>query len=187
VRLFGTCWRWSTRALPNEKVDVNEVLKETLQNLAVTISDGNAKITNENMPIIYTNRLMLGQIFQNLIGNAIKYAHPNRAPIINISLDIRTKDYLFTVEDNGIGFEPQYNSRIFGIFQRLNSNKDEGNGMGLAICKRIIEKQGGMIWAESVLNEGSRFYFTLPHCEINIQNEDLQDTIQKLLPEPEFV
>ena len=179
--------RWSTRALPNEKVDVNEVLKETLQNLAVTISDGNAEVIRTYMPTIHTNRLMLGQIFQNLIGNAIKYAHPNRAPIINISLDIRAKDYLFTIKDNGIGFEPQYNSRIFGIFQRLNSKKDEGNGMGLAICKRVIEKQGGTIWAESDLNVGSRFYFTLPHCEISIQNEDLQDTVQKLLPEPELV
>jgi PAS domain S-box-containing protein len=179
--------RWSTRALPNEKVDVNEVLKETLQNLAVTISEKNAEILSTHMPNIHTNRLMLGQIFQNLIANAIKYGHPNRVPIINISLKIRAKDYIFIIKDNGIGFESQYNSRIFGIFQRLNSSRDEGNGMGLAICKRVIEKQGGTIWAESVLDEGSKFYFTLPHCDLNIQNEDLQNTIQKSLTEHAFV
>lgn len=177
--------RWSTKTLPAETVNIKTVLDEVLQNLAITIADNEAEITTSPFPIIITNRLMLGQVFQNLIGNAIKYRHPCRVPQIDINVLKREKDYLFTIKDNGIGFEPQFSHRIFGIFQRLNPSQYEGNGMGLAICKRIIEKQGGNIWAESQLNEGATFYFTLPFCEIDLQSEDLQykPTAQKSTPQ----
>ena len=160
--------RWSAKSLPIEQVDTDAVLDEVLQNLAVVINDNDAKIEILDIKNVNTNRLMLGQVFQNLIGNALKYKHPERAPHIIIGMKNREKDILFTVQDNGLGFDNKYSNRIFGIFQRLNSVKDGGNGMGLAICKRIIEKQGGTIWAESAENIGSLFSFTLPKVDINI-------------------
>jgi PAS domain S-box-containing protein len=157
--------RWSAKTLPVEKVDTRAVLAETLQNLAVTLSNGHAEVVSDDMPTINTNRLMVSQVFQNLIGNAVRYAHPDRNPVVEIKVEKRQFDVLFSVKDNGVGFEEQYADRIFGIFQRLHPEKSSGTGMGLAICKRIIEKQGGRIWAESVLNEGSTFYFSLPLLE----------------------
>jgi PAS domain S-box-containing protein len=157
--------RWSAKALPVEKVDTRAVLAETLQNLTVSLTNSNAEVISEDMPIIHANRLMISQVFQNLIGNAIRYAQPECNPVIEIKVVKRPFDTLFSVKDNGIGFEPQYAERIFGIFQRLHPEKSSGNGMGLAICKRIIEKQGGRIWAESELNVGSTFYFSLPSIE----------------------
>lgn len=177
--------RWSTKSLPAEIVNIKEVLDDVLQNLAIIIEDSHAQIETSPFPIIITNRLMLGQVFQNLIGNAIKYSHPMRSPYLEIKVIRRERDYLFSIKDNGIGFEPQYSNRIFGIFQRLNASQYEGNGMGLAICKRIVEKQGGIIWAESESNEGACFYFTLPYHEINLQNEDLhyEHSLQKYFAE----
>jgi PAS domain S-box-containing protein len=157
--------RWSAKALPVEKVDTRAVLAETLQNLAVTLSNGHAEVISDDMPIINANRLMITQVFQNLIGNAVRYAHPDRNPVVEIKVEKRQFDVLFTVKDNGVGFEEQYAERIFGIFQRLHPEKSSGTGMGLAICKRIIEKQGGRIWADSVLNEGTIFFFSLPNFE----------------------
>jgi PAS domain S-box-containing protein len=154
--------RWSAKALPVEEVDTRAILAETLQNLAITLSNGHAEVVSEDMPTIHANRLMVTQVFQNLIGNAVRYAHPDRDPIIEIKVEKRKFDVLFSVKDNGLGFEEQYADRIFGIFQRLHPEKSSGTGMGLAICKRIIEKQGGRIWAESILHEGSIFYFSLP-------------------------
>jgi PAS domain S-box-containing protein len=157
--------RWSAKALPVEKVDTRAILAETLQNLAVTLSNGHAEVISDDMPTIYANRVMITQVFQNLIGNAVRYAHPDRNPVVEIKVVKQEFDVLFTIKDNGIGFEKQYAERIFGIFQRLHPEKSSGTGMGLAICKRIIEKQGGRIWAESVLNEGTTFFFSLPHLE----------------------
>jgi PAS domain S-box-containing protein len=157
--------RWSAKTLPVEKVDTRAVLAETLQNLAVTLSNGHAEVVSDDMPTINTNRLMVTQVFQNLIGNAVRYAHHDRNPVVEIKVEKRQYDVLFSVKDNGLGFEEQYADRIFGIFQRLHPEKSSGTGMGLAICKRIIEKQGGRIWAESVLHEGSTFYFSLPLLE----------------------
>jgi PAS domain S-box-containing protein len=157
--------RWSAKSLPVEKVDTRAVLAETLQNLAITLSNGHAEVVSDDMPTINTNRLMVSQVFQNLIGNAVRYAHPDRNPVVEIKVEKRQYDVLFSVKDNGLGFEEQYADRIFGIFQRLHPEKSSGTGMGLAICKRIIEKQGGRIWAESVLHEGSTFYFSLPLLE----------------------
>jgi PAS domain S-box-containing protein len=154
--------RWSAKALPVEQVDTRAVLAETLQNLTITLSNGHAEVVSEDMPTIHANRLMVTQVFQNLIGNAVRYAHPDRDPVIEIKVEVRPYDVLFSVKDNGLGFEEQYADRIFGIFQRLHPEKSSGTGMGLAICKRIIEKQGGRIWAESVLHEGSTFHFSLP-------------------------
>ena len=164
--------RWSAKALPVERVDTRAILAETLQNLTVLLVNSHAEIVSDDMPTINANRLMISQVFQNLVGNAIRYAHPERSPIVEISVEKRDFDILFSVKDNGAGFEMQYTERIFGIFQRLHPEKSVGTGMGLAICKRIIEKQGGRIWAESVLNVGSTFYFSLPNFEIINSNNN---------------
>ena len=164
--------RWTAKSFPVERVDTREVLAETLQNLTYRLSSSQAEILTEDLPIIFTNKLMLGQVFQNLIGNAVRYRHPDRLPLISIKVEKRLFDIQFSIKDNGLGFEEKYKERIFGIFQRLYPDKGSGTGMGLAICKRIIEKQGGTIWAESVLDEGSTFFFTLPYREINnLENE----------------
>jgi PAS domain S-box-containing protein len=157
--------RWSAKELPVEKVDTRKVLAVTLQNLTISLSNSNAEVVTDNLPIINANGLMLGQIFQNLISNAIRYAHPSRNPLIEIKIEKKSDYVLFAFKDNGIGFEDRYKERIFGIFQRLDPDKSGGTGMGLAICKRTIERQGGSIWAESELNVGSTFYFTLPYIE----------------------
>jgi PAS domain S-box-containing protein len=173
--------RWSAQSLPVGTVNVREVLLETSQNLTVAISRSNAIIKAANLPTIQANRLMLVQVFQNLIGNAIKYRHPMRQPEIEISVIQSEKAWLFKFKDNGIGFEDQHKERIFGIFQRLNNDRITGNGIGLAICKRIIVKQGGSIWAESVPNEGSVFSFSIPIRDKNnpytegIAQEDIME------------
>jgi PAS domain S-box-containing protein len=164
--------RWSAKALPVELVDTRAILAETLQNLTITLSNGHAEVISDDMPTIHANRLMVTQVFQNLISNAVRYAHPDRNPIVEIVVKTQKYDVLFSVKDNGLGFEEQYADRIFGIFQRLHPDKSIGTGMGLAICKRIIEKQGGRIWAESVLHVGTTFYFSLPLFE-NTVNQSL--------------
>ncbi len=175
--------QWSAQSLPFELVNVQEVLSETKKNLTVAINLSNVTIKASNLPIIQANRLMLVQVFQNLIGNAIKYRHPLRQPEIEISVIQLKNQWLFQFKDNGIGFEEQYKERIFGIFQRLNNDRVKGNGIGLAICKRIIEKKGGRIWAESVINEGSIFSFLIPVRDKNnlftegVLQEDLVDIV----------
>ena len=159
--------RWSAQSLPVETVNIREVLLEAMQNLTVAIKRNEAEIAAKNLPVVQANRLMLIQVFQNLIGNAIKYRHPLRKPVITISVLESNREWLFEFKDNGIGFSNQYNERIFGIFQRLNNDRVTGNGIGLAICKRIIEKQGGRIWAESIENEGSIFSFSIPNKDRN--------------------
>ncbi len=154
--------RWSAKSLPFEFVNMKEVMDEVLQNLMVSINQANAKVVVEEMPNIYANKLLLRQVFQNLISNSIKYCHPDRPPHVEIRVVKRQIDTLFVVKDNGLGFSDTDKERIFGIFQRLQTDRTGGNGMGLAICKRIIEKQGGKIWAESEPNVGSMFFFTLP-------------------------
>ena len=168
--------RWTAKSLPVERVDTREVLAETLQNLTFSLSKSQAEILTDDLPIIYTNKLMLGQVFQNLIGNAVRYRHPDRLPLISIKVEKRLQDIKFAIKDNGLGFDEKYKERIFGIFQRLYPDKGSGTGMGLAICKRIIEKQGGIIWAESTLGEGSTFYFTLPLRELDSLDIDLKQT-----------
>jgi PAS domain S-box-containing protein len=158
--------RWSARALPLAQVNLNDALREAKLNLKVAI-DTNAPILEVGeLPTIAANRHMVVQVFQNLISNAIKYRHPERTPHIVINFEVTATDYLFSFKDNGIGFEQQYAERIFGIFQRLQTDRSTGNGIGLAICKRTIERQGGRIWTDSELGKGTVFYFTLPITEL---------------------
>lgn len=143
--------------------DVEKALSQALSNVRGRISETNAEITYDPLPTIVADGTQLMQLFQNLIGNAIKFCQPNQAPRIHIGVQRQEESWLFSVQDNGIGFDSQFADRIFVIFQRLHT-RDEypGTGMGLAICKKIVECHRGRIWVESQLGEGATFYFTIP-------------------------
>ena len=149
--------------LENERVDITEVLNEVLASFDREIRQGGATVTFSNMPLIQANRARMWQIFQNLVGNALKYTNGITPPVIDISCREETDCWQFSVRDNGIGIDEAYFDKVFIIFQRLHT-KDQysGTGMGLAITKKIIEHTGGNIWLTSQLNKGSIFSFTIP-------------------------
>jgi light-regulated signal transduction histidine kinase (bacteriophytochrome) len=139
----------------------DDALKAALANLRVMIQQSNAVVTSDPLPTVNADAAHLTHVFQNLIENAIKF-RSDRRPEIQIGSRHRDGSWLFWVRDNGIGIEPEYAERIFVIFQRLHTRtKYPGTGIGLAICKRIIERHGGQIWVESQPGQGSTFYFTL--------------------------
>jgi PAS domain S-box-containing protein len=173
--------RWSAKALPLSEVNLNDRLREAQLNLKVSIDKFQPIIEVENLPTIAANRHMIVQVFQNLIGNAIKYRHPERIPHIKIAVEATDDEWLFSFKDNGIGFESQYKERIFGIFQRLQTDRTTGNGIGLAICKRTVERQGGRIWTESTIGKGSIFYFTLPIKDLkNLDTEGADNAFEQI-------
>jgi hypothetical protein len=135
-----------------------------LTNLEAGIAESGAMIERRPLPAIAGDMTQLTRLFQNLVSNSIKYRHPDRAPRVLISASRKGGDWLFAVEDNGIGIEPQYGERVFGIFKRLHGRENPGTGMGLAICRKVVSYHGGRIWVESAPNEGATFLFTLP-CE----------------------
>jgi signal transduction histidine kinase len=154
--------RLTTREAVVEPTDLKETVAEVLTNLEHSIKESRAVITHDPLPTVEADRTQLLQVFQNLISNAIKY-RSQRTPKIHIGFEDKGAEYLFYVRDNGIGIAPQYADRIFRIFQRLHTRKEySGTGIGLAVCKKIIERHGGRIWVESEPEEGSRFNFTLP-------------------------
>lgn len=154
--------RLTTREAPLAPTDCAEVLEEALANLELSVKESRAAVTRDSLPIVHADRTQLLQVFQNLVSNAIKY-RSQRTPKIHVSAQDRDSDWLFSVRDNGIGIAPQYTDRIFRIFQRLHTRKEySGTGIGLAVCKKIIERHGGRIWVESELDEGSTFLFSLP-------------------------
>ncbi len=152
--------RIGTRGKDLSVTDMHSILGQTLNNLSIKIKEKNALITNDELPAVYADGGQMVQLMQNLIGNAIKFC--DTSPIIHISANVERDHFLFTVKDNGIGIESQYFDRIFQIFQRLHA-KDEygGTGIGLAICRRIVERHGGKIWVESKPGEGTMFKFTI--------------------------
>ena len=126
------------------------------------IKEKKATISHDTLPEVMVDSTQLIQVFQNLILNGIKF-HSEEAPKIHIAAEKKANEWVFSVQDNGIGIDPQYSKRIFEIFKRLHTReKYSGTGIGLAICKRIVEGHGGRIWVESELGKGSTFYFTLP-------------------------
>jgi chemotaxis family two-component system sensor kinase Cph1 len=150
------------QAIEFQLTEVETALERALTNLRKRISETGAVITYDELPTVMADSTQLMQLFQNLIGNAIKF-RSDKPPEIHVGA-IRTEDeWLFSVKDNGIGFDPQFSDRIFVIFQRLHT-RDEypGTGMGLAICKKIVECHRGRIWVESQVGEGATFYFTFP-------------------------
>lgn len=155
--------RVGTRGKDFVQTDCNLVVQEALRNLQVAILESQATITVDPLPTLNADPNQLVQLFQNLIGNAIKFCK-DRIPHIHIRATQQETDILFQVEDNGIGMKPQYLTRIFEVFKRLHTHREyPGTGIGLAICKKIVTRHGGQIWAESTLGVGSTFYFTIPH------------------------
>ena len=147
---------------PAGPVACAEVLRKVMLNLQAGIEQSGALVTWNGLPTIQAHEIRLVQLFQNLVGNAIKYRR-SEAPKIVVGARRRSLDWLFSVQDNGIGIKPEYAQQVFGIFKRLHGNKYPGTGIGLAICQRIVEGYGGRIWVESTVDEGSVFYFTLPN------------------------
>ncbi len=163
-----------------KKTDLGAVLKNTLMNLQKAVEDSRAEITNDPLPEVMADEGQLTQLFQNLIANAIKF-HGEKAPKVHVSARQEQDNWVFSVKDNGIGIEEKHKERIFQIFQRLHSRSEyEGTGIGLAVCRRIVERHGGRIWVESEPGEGpvpsdagqspepsgtghgTTFYFTMP-------------------------
>ena len=148
---------------PAEPVDANEALRGALANLEGAIGESGAQVTSEELPFLPVHTTQLHQLFQNLIGNAVKYRRVEVAPVVHVGVRGDGEDWLFSVSDNGLGIEPEYQQRIFGLFKRLHtSDKYSGTGIGLAICQRIVERYHGRVWVESELGKGSIFFFTLP-------------------------
>jgi PAS domain S-box-containing protein len=157
--------RLDTRAKPAENTDSGESLNEALLDLQSSIKESGAKITGDKLPRVNIDPVQLKQLFQNLISNAIKFRSHN-PPKIHISADRENNAWRFAVKDNSIGIERQYYERIFMIFQRLHTRKKyPGTGIGLPLCKKIVERHGGNIWVESAPGHGSTFYFTIPDKE----------------------
>lgn len=155
--------RVGTKRHPFEMTDCNVLLSETLTNLHLAIAESNAIINHDDLPTVFGDRVQLGQLFQNLIGNALKYHRPGVSPKITISALEKEKMWQFGIHDNGIGIPAEQGDRIFQIFQRLHTSREyPGNGIGLAICRKIIDRHGGRIWVESEVGVGTSFYFTLP-------------------------
>jgi len=154
-----------TRGKLPEPTDAKAALDNALLHLRAAIEESGANITAENLPTVKIDPVQLVQLFQNLIGNAIKF-RSDTAPLIHVSASRQGDAWQFAVRDNGIGIEPQYAHKIFLIFQRLHTRKQyPGTGIGLSICKKIVERHGGRIWMESKPGQGSTFYFTIPDTE----------------------
>jgi light-regulated signal transduction histidine kinase (bacteriophytochrome) len=153
--------RVGTKGKSFELVDSGYILEQTLINLKVAIGESGALITNDPLPTVMADSTQIVQLFQNLIGNAIKFRSKETLRV-HISAEIKENEWVFSLKDNGVGIESQYKERIFNIFQRLHGREYSGTGIGLAICKRIAERHGGRIWVESEPGRGSTFYFTIP-------------------------
>ena len=154
--------RVGTRGGELTPTDTASVLGETLSNLEVAIDESEAEVVYSDLPSVMGDPSQLRQLFQNIIGNALKFRSENR-PRVQLDAKRDGDQWTFSIRDNGVGFDQRYAERVFGVFKRLHRNADiPGTGIGLAICQRIIDRHGGRIWAESKLGEGSCFYFTLP-------------------------
>jgi len=150
-----------------EEVDLNELLSEFKQLRRKVISETNASIKSKDLPVLYTYKVAVIQIFHCLLDNALKYIEAGTQPIVKIMAVENEKEWEFSIKDNGIGIEPQFYDKIFVLFQRLH-NKDEynGTGIGLSIAKKHVEFLGGRIWLESAVGEGTTFYFTIPKINL---------------------
>jgi len=147
---------------PFDLIDCNLVFEDACANLQLAIRQDQASVTRGDLPRVRGDSFQLLQLFQNLIGNAIKY-RSSEAPMVCVSASRQGDSWVFSVQDNGIGIAEQYHPRIFQLFQRLHSQKQySGTGIGLAICQRIVDRHGGRLWVESEPNRGSTFYFSIP-------------------------
>ena len=154
--------RVGTKGMDLLETSSEDALHQALINLRGAIEESGALVTHDPLPAVLADEMQLIQLFQNLVGNAIKYQRPG-VPMVHVSAARNGgKQWLFSVRDNGLGIDPQYFERIFGMFQRLHKREEfAGTGIGLAICKKIVERHGGSISVESQPGQGSTFRFTL--------------------------
>ncbi|MDM8535380.1 ATP-binding protein [Desulfobacterales bacterium HSG17] len=154
--------RVGTRGKEFKPADCNEILGHALINLKMAIEESGAAVNHTSLPVVMGDESQLIRLFQNLIGNAIKF-HSNELPKVNIKAELKGSEWLFFVSDNGIGIDPEYAEHIFAMFRRLHNKGDyPGSGIGLAVCKKIVERHGGSIRVESRQGKGAMFYFTIP-------------------------
>jgi PAS domain S-box-containing protein len=154
--------RVGTRGKPSEPTDCGEILNKALINLRVAIEENNAVVTHDQLPTVAADATQMIQLFQNLIGNAIKF-HGDKRPEVHVGAKHNGNEWLFSVSDNGIGIDPKYHERIFVLFQRLHGRKEyPGTGIGLTVSKKIVERHKGRIWVESQSGQGATFHFTIP-------------------------
>jgi PAS domain S-box-containing protein len=143
--------------------DAEAAFEEAVQNIAALVQESGAKVTHDRLPVVQADRKLLGQVFQNLVENAIKYRGPD-APEVHVSVQQMPEEWLFSIRDNGIGIDSKHFEKIFRIFQRLHRDESatDSNGVGLSVAKKVVERHGGRIWLESEPGKGSTFYFSLP-------------------------
>ena len=163
IRDLLTYSRAGTNGKDLQQISSSSALEEALTNLRATIEESGAVVTQDSLPAVTVDETQLTQVFQNLVGNAVKY-RTAETPRVHVSAASNSShEWIFSVKDNGLGIDPQHFQRIFVIFQRLHGREEfKGTGIGLSICKKIVERLGGKIWVESQPEKGSTFYFTLP-------------------------
>jgi light-regulated signal transduction histidine kinase (bacteriophytochrome) len=158
--------RVGRRNNPDNILNLEEVIEAVLHNLSTKIEETHALVTYDDMPMAKGDRTQTIQLFQNLVANALKFRKEHERPIIHIGIQEKDGLWQICIQDNGIGFEMEHYERIFNIFQRLHTREEfPGTGIGLALCKKIVESHGGSIWATSVPGKGSTFYFTMKMVE----------------------
>jgi hypothetical protein len=155
--------RVGTRGEAPEPTDTNAVVDRVLISVGPAIEEAGAMVTRDDLPTIFADAGQINQLFQNLIANALKFRRTNETPRVHISARRGSEEWIFSVADNGIGIAPEYAERIFVLFQRLHSRAEyPGTGIGLSICKKIVERHGGRIWLESEPGNGTTFHFSIP-------------------------
>jgi len=155
--------RVGSRGRRPDAIDAGQAIAVALENLRTAIQETGAVVDCEPLPRVVADREQLIRLFQNLIGNALKYRGES-VPKIHVSAEDNGREWVFSIRDNGIGFDPKHAKRIFMIFQRLHTRREyPGTGIGLALCERIVQRHGGRIWADSTPGRGSTFCFALPH------------------------
>jgi light-regulated signal transduction histidine kinase (bacteriophytochrome) len=165
-RLIADLLAYSHATAENERasqaVNLDEVLASVLQTLRSRIQETGAEVRHDALPVVEGDAARLEQVFLNLLGNALKYGKNGVSPVVEVKAQQLNGDWVFSVRDNGQGFKQEYAERVFGIFKRLHGPDVPGSGIGLAICKTIIERHGGKVWAESEEGRGATFSFSLP-------------------------
>ncbi|WP_097279865.1 PAS domain S-box protein [Caenispirillum bisanense] len=168
--------RVGTRGKPLAPTEAQAAVETALDNLRVAIQDAGATVEVGVLPCVLADEGQLVRLFQNLVGNALKYHRPDVAPVVRVAAERLDGGWRFAVADNGIGIDPQYYDRVFMIFQRLHTRQEyTGTGIGLAVCKKIVERHRGRIWVESTPGQGSTFYFTLMAADAALDDRDDDD------------
>ena len=161
TELLSFCHVQGLEMAPPRPVELEDVLRGVLANVSAALEESGATVRHDPLPVVLGDPAQLAEAFQNLLANALKYRKPDRALRIQITCRRIKKEWIISVADNGIGFNPEHSAEIFGMFNRLHGPEIPGSGIGLAVVKKIVERHGGRIWAESTPGSGARFSFTL--------------------------